>query len=283
MLKMALPSKGALSEEAIRLIKEAGYQCSPRGREQFVIDADNEIEFCFIRPRDIAVYVNSGIFSAGITGRDLALDSKCSYNELLPLGFGKSSFCYAVPRDSGVTNSGELEGSRIATSYVSLVEQDLTERGVQADVVRLDGAVEIAVRLGVADAVADVVQSGRTLEEAGLRILEEPVLESEGIFIVPEQKEELPEGVQKLANRIEGVLLARRYMIVEYDIARTRLNEACAVTPGIESPTVSPLNEEGWVAVKSMIKRSEVNTVMDELSRIGAKGILVSDVKACRL
>ncbi len=283
MLKIAIPNKGALSEGAVSLMREAGYRCKRSGRELSVLDRENEVEFIYLRPRDIAIYVGNGTLDLGITGRDLAMDSQSPVSELLGLGFGRSRFFYAVPRDSGLTPDG-LDGKRIATSYPAIVRQDLERRGITAEVIRLDGAVEISIRLGVADAIADVVESGLTLKEAGLATVGEPIMQSEAMVIDhgDRRSAEKPE-TQRLLNRLRGILVARDYAMVEYDISAEKLDAAAALTPGLEAPTVSPLSREGWMAVKSVIKRKDINRIMDELAEAGARGIIVSDMRSCRL
>ena len=235
-----------------------------------------------MRPRDIAVYVNSGILDMGVTGRDLALDSGAKIVELLPLGFGKSDFCYAVPAESNLAPD-QFGGLRIATSYPRLVAQDLDRRGVESEIVRLDGAVEISIRLGVADVIADVVQTGRTLNAAGLQVVGSPLLESEAILVARSRDVEQMAAVETFLDRIRGIVVAREYIMIEYDIPEAMLEMACVITPGIESPTVSPLSKRGWVAVKSMSRKKDVNPIMDSLGKIGAKGIIVTDIRTCRI
>ncbi|WP_294508288.1 ATP phosphoribosyltransferase [uncultured Victivallis sp.] len=282
MLKMAIPNKGALSEDAVRLLGEAGYKCSRSGRELVVSDRVNEIDFVFLRPRDIALYVGNGVLDLGITGRDLRADSGAQVVELMPLGFGRSRFCFAVPKGSGLTVE-TLGGLRIATSYPELLRQNLEKRGLKCPIVRLDGAVEISIRLGVADAIADVVESGATLREAGLEIIGEPMLHSEAVLIGRSAElQDCPE-VKKLTARLKGIIVAGSYAMMEYDIPRSALDAACAITPGIESPTVAPLSNPDWVAVKAMVLRKECNRIMDELYDIGARGIIVADIRSCRL
>ncbi len=282
MLKMAIPNKGALSDDSVRLMLEAGYKCKRSGRELIVADAGNDIEFVFLRPRDIALYVGNGIIDLGITGRDLKEDSGAPVVELLPLGFGGSRFCFAVPRDSGLTVE-KLDGLRIATSYPGLLAKSLKDRNLNCSVVKLDGAVEVSVRLGVADAIADVVESGRTLTEAGLVTVGEPMLKSEALLIGGNQTAADLPGVRKLLGRLRGVLVAREYAVIEYDIPRTALERACRITPGIEAPTISPLASPDWAAVKAMIKLCDSNVIMDELNSIGARGIMLTTIRACRL
>jgi ATP phosphoribosyltransferase len=282
MLKIALPNKGSLSDDAVQLVRDAGYNCRRYSRELIVLDNANRVEFVFLRPRDIAIYVHKGILDMGVTGRDLALDSGATVVELLPLGFGRSDFYYAVPGDTDL-QPDRLAGLRIATSYPRLVREDLKKRGMDAEIISLDGAVEISIRLGVADAIADVVQTGRTLEAAGLKVVGRPLLRSEAILVGRNSGITAKEAVGTFLERIRGIVVAREYVMVEYDIPDAMLEMACVITPGIESPTVSPLSKKGWVAVKSMSKKQDVNQMMDSLTRIGAKGIIVTDIRTCRI
>ena len=282
MLRIALPNKGSLAEQGLALIREAGYNCYPHDRELTARDAENDIEFVFLRPRDIAVYIGGGIVDVGITGRDLAQDAEVEYAELLGLRFGKSTFSYAVPKNSAMTPA-QFGGKRIATSYPNLVKNNLAAIGVTAKIVRLDGAVEVSVQLGVADVIADVVSSGRTLDQAGLKVVGEPILKSEGILIARSADLMKRDDVRILHDRLQGIVVASEYCMMEYDCPAAILDKACAITPGIESPTISPLAEKDWVAVKSMTKRKEVNQIMDRLKALGAKGIVVTDIRACRI
>jgi ATP phosphoribosyltransferase len=282
MLKIAIPNKGSLSEDATVLIREAGYNCRRYSRELIVFDSRNEVEFIFLRPRDIAIYVSEGILDLGVTGRDLALDSGVDVVEMMALGFGKSDFRYAVPAESDLVPD-RFTNKRIATSYPRLVADDLAHRGVDAEIVRLDGAVEISIRLGVADVIADVVQTGRTLEAAGLRVVGQSLLHSEAILAARTTEIGKKAAVKSFLERIQGIVVAREYVMVEYDIPETMLEMACVITPGIESPTVSPLSKQGWVAVKSMSRQQDVNQIMDSLDKIGAKGIIVTDIRTCRI
>ncbi|GAB3596455.1 ATP phosphoribosyltransferase [Angustibacter peucedani] len=281
MLRIAVPNKGSLSEAAADMLRESGYRQRSSSRELTLADPDNGVEFYFLRPRDIAVYVGAGTLDVGVTGRDLLLDSGADAEEILPLGFGRSTFRFAA--SPGTASSvADLAGKRVATSYTGLLERHLAEHGVQADVVRLDGAVESSVGLGVADAVADVVQTGSTLRQAGLEVFGEPVLESEAVLVRRTGAAEDP-AVGVLTRRLQGVLVARRYVMMDYDVRVELVEQACALTPGLESPTVSPLHDKGWVAVRSMVPRATTNQVMDDLYDLGARAILVTDIHACRL
>ena len=281
MLRIAVPNKGALSEPARKMLNEAGYLRNSRGNELVVADPDNDAEFFFLRPRDIAVYVGAGQLDLGITGRDMLLDSKASAAEVLPLGFGGSTFRLAAPVGS-IASIDDFAGLRIATSYPGILQAHLDRAGVKASIVKLDGAVENAVALGVADAVADVVDTGTTLRQAGLVVVGDPLLHSEGLLVRPAASEP-SSAASTFIRRIEGVIAARSYVMVDYDIRAEHVDAATAVTPGLESPTISPLREEGWVAVRAMVSRAEVHAVMDSLYELGGRGILVTDILACRL
>ncbi|WP_165034728.1 ATP phosphoribosyltransferase [Candidatus Protofrankia californiensis] len=281
MLRLAVPNKGALATASSQLLVDAGYHARRESAELVITDIENDIEFFFLRPRDIAVYVGAGRLDIGITGRDLLIDSGVAADELLPLGFGFSTFRYAVPEGS-LTDTDGLTGMRIATSFPGLVAADLARRGIDAQIVRLDGAVETAIRLGVADAVADVVETGRTLRAHGLTLLGEPVLRSEAVVVVKKGLD-LTSAHERLLRRIQGVLVARRYVMMDYDVPNSVLEKACEITPGYESPTISPLQREDWVAVRAMVPHTELNRVMDDLWEIGARGIIVSSIQACRL
>ncbi len=281
MLKVAIPNKGSLSESAITMLKEAGYRQRTDSRDLTLIDTENDIEFYYLRPRDIAVYVASGELEVGITGRDLLIDSGAVATEVLALDFGKSTFRFAAPIGNSFTEKN-LAGKRIATAYPGLVTSHFKKVGIEVEVVRLDGAVESSVRLGVADAIADVVSTGGTLRQAGLSTFGEAILHSEAILI--ERPSALRSNeVETLLRRLQGVVIARQYVLVDYDVKSEFLDAACALTPGIESPTISPLQRSDWNAVRAMVKRSDINRIMDDLWKVGARGILVTDIHACRL
>ena len=279
MLRIAVPNKGSLADASAEILKEAGYRQRVDVRDLVLIDPENNVEFYYLRPRDIAIYVGSGELEAGITGRDLLIDSGAAAEEILNLGFGGSTFRFAGSADRDWKVS-DLAGKRIATAYPGLVEAHLTELKISAQVVRLDGAVESSVRLGVADVIADVVSTGNTLRQAGLKIFGEPILQSEAVLI---KNAVQADGLEILIRRLQGVVTARRYVLLDYDIPKSALDAACELTPGLESPTISPLQKSDWVAVRAMVPRKETNAVMDDLWAIGARGILVTDIHACRL
>ena len=281
MLRIAIPNKGSLAEESIAILKEAGYKQRTDSRDLVLVDSGNAVEFYYLRPRDIAIYVGSGELEAGITGRDLLIDSGAGASEIMALNFGTSTFRFAGPADKSYTLK-DIAGKRVATAYPGLVTRHLQDCGITADVVRLDGAVESSVRLGVADLIADVVSTGNTLRQAGLAIFGDPILTSEAILI-SRQGVAIPAELEVLIRRLQGVVTARQYVLLDYDVKKSDIEAACAITPGLESPTISPLQNPEWFAVRAMVLRTQTNEIMDQLWALGARGILVTDIHACRL
>lgn len=279
MLRVAVPNKGTLAEPAAQMLSEAGYRQRGDNRELVLADPDNGVEFFYLRPRDIAVYVGSGQLDLGLTGEDLLRDSAARAEVAMELEFGNSTFRFARP----VTDpSAELDGRRIATAYPGLLGDYLVDQGISADVIGLDGAVETAVRLGVADIIADVVETGTTLRNAGLTVFGEPLFTSQAVLIRPLDAKANPQ-VEQLIRRLQGVIIARKYVLMDYDVPDELLEKASAITPGIESPTISPLHTPGWSAVRAMVPVADTNRVMDELWEIGARAIFVTSIHACRL
>ncbi|MFM1994954.1 MAG: hypothetical protein RLZZ610_471 [Actinomycetota bacterium] len=279
LLKVAVPNKGILSEKAISMLKEAGYLVRRDDKDLHIVDSANGIEFFYLRPRDIATYVGSGSLDAGFTGLDLLLDSGSKARSVAELGFGNSTVRFAGPVGR-FRDLSELQSRSVATAYPNLVKQFLESKGVVAKVVALDGAVEVAVRLGVADAVADVVSTGATLRQAGLEVFGPIILESQAQLVVALGKDS---ECSVLLQRLEGVRVAREYVIFDYDCPVSLVDEASLITPGIESPTISPLRDSEWVAIRSLVKASETNAKMDELYKLGARAILVSAIHAARI
>jgi ATP phosphoribosyltransferase len=279
MLRIAVPNKGSLSETAAQMLHEAGYTGRRDPRDLVVSDPRNDVEFFYLRPRDIATYVGSGALDVGITGRDLLLDSGSPAREIASLDFGDSTFRFAGPAGR-FRELSDLEGLRVATSYPGLVEAFLARHSVTVTLVTLDGAVESAVQLGVADAVADVVSTGTTLRKAGLEIFGPVILESTAVLITSENENA---GIHTLLRRLQGVLVARQYVLMDYDITLVKLDAACLLAPGIESPTVSSLHDPDWVAVRVMVPRHDTNHIMDALYELGARAILISAIHNARL
>ncbi|MCZ4100551.1 ATP phosphoribosyltransferase [Streptomyces sp. SID13666] len=282
MLRIAVPNKGSLSGPASAMLHEAGYRQRKESKELVLVDSDNDVEFFYLRPRDIAIYVSSGRLDIGITGRDLLLDSGADAEEILQLGFARSTFRYAA--EPGTAESvKDLGGMTVATSYEGVVEKHLADNGIDASVVHLDGAVETAIQLGVAQVIADVVETGTSLRNAGLAVFGEPIMESEAVVIRRTGVDGEDPKVAQFLRRLQGVLVARRYVMMDYDIRVEQVERAVALTPGLESPTVSPLHHEGWVAVRAMVPSRDAQRIMDELYELGARAILTTGIHAARL
>ena len=279
-LKIAIPNKGSLSAAATDILKESGYRQRTDSKELRLVDAENDVEFFYLRPRDIALYVGEGTLDVGITGRDLLLDSGAKAEEVMTLGFGRSTFRFAGPQGE-LDDLAQLAGKRIATSYTGIVGAFLDTHGIEAHVVRLDGAVETSIQLGVADVIADVVETGSTLRRAGLEVFGDAILESEAVLIT--RAGNGSPAFEVFKRRVDGVLVARGYVMMDYDIETANVDAAVAMTPGIEGPTISPLQREGWVAVRAMVPRDGAQRLMDELYDLGARAILLTDIHACRL
>ena len=283
MLKVAVPNKGMLSQPAWRLLSESGYRLRSNDRQLVVDDVDNDIQLFYLRPNDIAVYVGLGTIDLGITGRDLLLNSGTGADEVTQLGFGASTFRFAAPESSSIRSLQDVDGKRIATTFDRLLGDYLVDKGLKAKLIHLDGAVESSVQLGVADLIADVVSTGTTLRNAGLRVFGDPILRSEGILIRSPHLDPDDERLAVMSRRLEGVLTARRYVLMDYDIPVERVAMAVGITPGYESPTVSSLHDKQWAAVRAMVPRDQVNNLMDRLYGIGARAILVTALQASRM
>lgn len=281
MLRVAVPNKGQLSDPARDMLREAGYAAAANSRELVVQDPDNDVEFFFLRPRDIATYVGKGTLDVGITGQDLLSDSGSTAQTILELGFAPSTFRLAAPKGTA-KSVADVSGKRIATSYPTILNNWLAEQKLSAEVIDLDGAVENAVRLGVADVVADVVATGTTLKQAGLEVVGDPIFRSQAVLISRSDISDQT-AVDVFVRRLQGVIVARAYVLVDYDIPNDLVETACAITPGIESPTVSALHDSKWSAVRAMVPKKQVHTVMDELYDLGARGVIVTDILACRI
>jgi ATP phosphoribosyltransferase len=281
VIRIAVPNKGSLSEPAAQMLREAGYLQRSDVKELALLDESNAVEFFYLRPRDIAVYVGEGTLDVGITGRDMLLDSHANAVEVMALGFGRSRFRFAAPVGSDMAVE-KLHDLRLATSYPGLVDAYLEGQGVSTRLIALDGAVETAIRLGVADVIADVVETGSTLRQAGLELFGDPILESEAVLI-RRKDNSAPMGLDQLQRRLNGVLVARNYVMMDYDVSDSVVERACSITPGLESPTVSPLAREGWHAVRAMVRRSDAQQLVDDLWSLGARAILVTDIAACRI
>ncbi len=280
MIKMALPNKGQLFEPTLQLLNDCGYKVRKNYKTLSCLDTDNNIEFFFLRPGDIPMYVGQGIIDLGITGLDFNEEKGAIAQPVLPLNFGHSRLCAAVPNESEYHTLDQIQDLRIATSFTGIVSRFFQRNDLK--LIELEGAVEISVNLGISDAVVDIVETGSTLKAAGLRIIGEELYRSQAAIFAHPGKEQIPE-VLTLKKRIEGHLVAQEHLMVEYDAPKNILEDACQLTPGIESPTVSTLKDPEWFAVKAMIKKSEAARIMDSLSALGCKGIVTMSIQSARI
>ena len=280
MIKMAVPNKGQLFEPTMQLLNACGYKVKKSWKTLSCIDTENNIEFFFLRPGDIPMYVGQGIIDIGITGLDFNEEKGALAKPVLDLNYGNSRLCAAVPKDSSYTTLEDIKDLRIATSFTGIVSRYFKSNDLK--LIELEGAVEISVNLGIADAVVDIVETGSTLKAAGLRIIGEELYTSQAAIVAHPDKVDIAE-INTLKKRIEGHLVAQQHLMVEYDAPKTILDDACALTPGIESPTISTLKDPEWFAVKAMIKKSEAARIMDGLSALGCKGIVTAAIQSARI
>lgn len=263
------------------MLRAAGYRQRTDSKDLTLIDADHQVEFYYLRPRDIAIYVGEGHLDIGFTGRDMLLDSKANAAEVMTLGFGGSRFRFAAPAGSNYSYE-DLAGKRIATSYPGLLGTWLEERGISASLIKLDGAVETAIRLGVADVVADVVETGTTLKRAGLEMFGDPICYSEAILIRRGDVAD-PPGLAGLITRLESVLLAHNYLMMDYNVEEVNLPATTALASGVTGPTVSELSAAGWLAVRVLVPKKGAHLLMDRVYEAGGRGILLTELTSCRL
>lgn len=280
LLKIAVPNKGSLAQAATTMLSSAGYRQRNDPKDLTLIDAEHGVEFYYLRPRDIAVYVGRGQLDVGITGRDMLLDSRADADEIMALGFGASRFRFAAPKGTNY-QLADLQGKRIASSYPGLLGDYLAERGIESELVNLDGAVESAIRLGVADVVADVVDTGTTLKKAGLELFGDPICHSEAVVIRRRGAGELA-GTNGLLTRLSSVLVAQSRLMLDYNVEEKNLPQTVALAPGVEGPTISSLSVEGWVAVRVLVPKVGAHRLMDDLWESGARSIILSELAACR-
>jgi ATP phosphoribosyltransferase len=280
-LRIGVPSKGRLAELAEALLKDAGLSFRRTERSLFARCKELPVEVTFLRTDDIPILCAEGAIDMGITGADLIAESGADVMKRLELGIGTCRLAVCVPEHSPIGGPTELNGSRIATSFPRVTEQYLREHGAKAHLVTLSGSVEIMIALGVADAIVDLVETGSTLAANQLRILDE-IGRYETVLIQNREKRQ-PELADRIVRRLEGVVIARSYSLLEYNVPRTKLPQAEAITPGFNSPTVSALEDPNWCAVRVMVRRSEVISIMERLESLGASAILETQITNCRL
>lgn len=280
-LRIGVPSKGRLAELAAELFKEAGLNFRRQERSLFARVKELPIDITFLRTEDIPVLCAEGAIDMGVTGGDLISESGVTLTQRLDLGVGQCKLSICIPEDSPIKSPAELDGKRIATSFPHVTETFLKQHGAKAHIVNLSGSVEVMIALGVADAIVDLVETGSTLAANRLRILND--IGSYQTVLVQNDKGRLAETADRVVRRLEGVVIARAYSLLEYNVPRTKVAEAEKITPGFSSPTVNSLEDPNWCAIRAMVKRSEVIPIMERLETLGATAILETQIKNCRL
>jgi len=280
-LRIGIPSKGRLSDHAKGLLQEAGLNFRRQDRSLFASVRGMPIEIIFLRTDDIPLLCAEGAIDLGITGSDRILESAVDLTTRLPLNVGKCRLTVCVPESSSIESAAELDGCRIATSFPNITKSYLAEHQAKAHLVPLSGSVEIMISLGVADAVVDLVETGSTLAANHLRILTE--IGHYETVLIQNDRGQHAELADRVVRRLEGVVIARSYSLLEYNIPRDQLAAAEKITPGFKSPTVNPLEDPDWCAIRVMVKRSDIQDVMEQLEAIGASAILETHISNCRL
>jgi ATP phosphoribosyltransferase len=277
-MRLAVPNKGRLAEPAIELLRSAGleFELSERRLSAAVRNAD--IELLFVRTEDVAEYVADGLVELGLTGADLVAEHGGQLRTVLPLGFGACSLVLAVPRDAGPATVADLAGCRIATSFPRVTAGYLEAGGIDAQVVEVRGAVEVTPQLGVADAVVDLVASGSTLRMNGLRPIA-TLLVSEAVLVARNGDAEADERVASLVDMLRSVLDARGREYMMMNAPADALDRIRALIPGLSGPTVMPLADPAFIAVHSVVERSQLWRIVPALKDAGARDILVVPIE----
>jgi ATP phosphoribosyltransferase len=280
-LRIGIPSKGRLAEMASEMLNAAGLKYRRQERSLFARVRDMPIEVTFLRTDDIPVLCAEGAIDMGITGGDLIAESGVELISRLSLGMGNWRLAICVPEDSGIRKAADLAGKRIATSFPRVTQAYLDKHKITAHIVELTGSVEVMILLGVADAIVDLVETGSTLAANRLIVIDE--LGRYEAVVVQNPTTTHTDLADRVIRRLEGIVIARSYSLLEYNVPEAKLREAEKITPGFESPTISKLEEAGWFAIRAMVKRSEVIEIMEKLEALGASAILETTITNCRL
>ncbi len=280
-LRIGIPSKGRLSELATELLLQAGLNFRRQDRSLFARVSSMPVEITFLRTDDIPTLCAEGAIDLGITGSDLVQEANAEVQVRMKLGVGRCKLAICVPTHSDVERPSQLAGKRVATSFPNTTERFLKQHNAPVHLVKLNGSVEVMISLGVADAIVDLVETGSTLAANQLRILTE-IGQYETVLVQSPACRDLVTA-DRIVRRLEGVVIARDYSLLEYNVPREKLAAAEAVTPGFTSPTVTNLEDSGWCAVRAMVKSSEVISIMEKLEALGALAILEMSINNCRL
>lgn len=280
-LRIGLPSKGRLSEIASELLGQAGIKFRRQSRGLFAKVSGLPIDLIFLRTDDIPTLCAEGAIDMGITGSDLVEEADAQIDVRMRLGMGKCRLAFCVPDDSDIQNAAQLDQARIATSFPTVTRRYLADHQAEAHLVALSGSVEVMIQLGIADAIVDLVETGSTLAANRLRILEE-IGSYETVLIQNDRGHDLATA-DRVVRRLEGVVIARDYSLLEYNVPREKLVDAESITPGFNSPTVNSLEDKSWCSIRVMVKTRDVIEAMERLEELGASAIIETPISNCRL
>jgi len=280
-LRIGIPSKGRLSELATELLLQAGLNFRRQDRSLFARVSSIPAEITFLRTDDIPTLCAEGAIDLGITGSDLVHEAQADVAVRMKLGVGRCRLAICVPTHSDIQEPSQLKGKRIATSFPNTTQRFLNQHDAPVHLVKLNGSVEVMISLGVADAIVDLVETGSTLAANQLRILTE-IGHYETVLIQSLNCRDTGTA-DRIVRRLEGVVIARDYSLLEYNVPRSKLAAAEAITPGFTSPTVTSLEDAAWCAVRAMVKRCDIIPIMEKLESLGALAILETSINNCRL
>lgn len=290
VLRLAIPKKGRLREPTLKLIEQAGYSFSLNGDELYAKCTNENLELIFLRTEDIPVLVEKGVVDAGITGSDNVAEKQAKLSEMLNLNFGECRLSLAAPvHRIGITieklrknntKPGSSNTLKVATSFPTLTKKFFHHHSIKAEIITLSGSIEIMIALKVADYVVDLVQSGNTLRDNHLKIVDN--IGSYYTALYTKTSLGKDPRITKLTKRLEGIIIANRYSILEFNIDKKLLAQAEKIAPGFDAPTISHLDNPHKVAVKVLTEKSKVNAVIEKLHELGATGIFETAIKNCR-
>ena len=278
-LKIAVQKSGRLYEGSMQLLKECGVEVSNGNNQLRIVSGNFPVEIFFLRDDDIPEYVQDAVADIGFVGQNVVREKNKTVTEVESLGFGKCRLSLAVPKNGTMQSVKDLAGKKIATSYPVILGQFLAANGVTASLHEISGSVEIAPRIGLADAICDLVSSGSTLFTNELREME-TILKSEAVMISNNNlTDEKTAILNSLLFRIRAVKKAKNNKYVLLNAPNEKLKEICGLLPGMKSPTVLPLAEPGWSSVHSVISESDFWNVIEQLKNAGAQGILIIPIE----
>lgn len=278
-LKIAVQKSGRLNDDSLKVLKDCGISIS-NGRDQLKVSANNfPLEIYYLRNGDIPQYLKDGVVDCAIIGDNLLVEKGQGIKTQMKLGFSKCRVSMAVPKVMKYRGLQDFEGKRIATSYPNTVKQFLDKHNISADIHIINGSVEIAPNIGLADGICDIVSTGSTLFKNNLKEVE-TILKSEAVLATsPNISEDVKQILDKLCFRIDAVLKAKNTKYILMNVPNEKIDHVIKLLPGMKSPTVMPLVEKNWSSVHTVINENDFWNVIDQLKQTGAEGILVAPIE----